>query len=299
MTAFLLLTAALLGVALCVRRQSFVPALADSLNWWVLYIALPAAVLELVPRLRFDPHLWYLAAAQWLGCAVAMLVFPSLGRRLGWSRSRIAAAILLSAFSNTSFVGLPMMEGLRGELGMSYAVIADQLGCFALFNTLGTVVIALYAGTRPAPADVARRVLLFPAFGAMVLALAVGAAGGWPDVVTGVLHRVAGTLAPLAMFSVGLRLRLVPPKGAAPAAGLVLGWKLALMPLLALLVGRALGVTGVPLSVAVMETGMAPMFTAAILCRRNGFDPEFSDAVLGIGLLASLVSVPLWSLVLP
>lgn len=299
MVEFLLLTAGLLGLALLVRRLPAAPAIADSLNWWVLYVALPAAVLELIPRLHFDVHLWYLAGAQWLGCIVAALVFPPLGRKLGWSRPRIAAATLLACFSNTAFIGLPMLEALRGPEGMSMAAIADQLGCFAAFNTVGTAIVALYVGDNPAPGMILKRMLMFPAFDATICALVVGAAGGWPPVVPAVLHKLTVTLSPLAVFSVGLRLRLKPLPGDLAATAIVGAWKIGLMPLLALAVGRLAGVQGLPLGVAVMQAGMAPMFTSAILARRHGFDPEFADTVVSITMLLSFVTVPLLSLVVP
>jgi malate permease and related proteins len=299
MVEFLLLTAGLLGLALLLRKLPTAPAIADNLNWWVLYVALPAAVLELIPRLHFDVHLWYLAGAQWLGCIVAALVFPALGRRLGWSRPRIAAATLMACFSNTAFIGLPMMEALRGPEGMSMAAIADQLGCFAAFNTVGTAIVALYVGDNPSPGVIIKRMLLFPAFDATVIALVVGALGGWPPVVPAVLHKLTVTLSPLAVFSVGLRLRLKPLPGDLAATTVVGAWKIGLMPLLALAFGRLVGVQGLPLGVAVMQAGMAPMFTSAILARRHGFDPEFTDTVVSITMVLSFVTVPLWSLVVP
>jgi predicted permease len=299
MTEFLLLTAGLLGLALLLRRHPAAPAIADNLNWWVLYIALPAAVLELIPSLHFDIHLWYLAGSQWIGCIVAALAFPALGRRLGWSRPRIAAATLMACFSNTAFIGLPLMEALRGREGMSMAAVADQLGCFAAFNVIGTAIVAVYVGDRPTPGAIIKRMLMFPAFDATIVALLVGAAGGWPPVVPAVLHKLTVTISPLAVFSVGLRLRLKPLPGAAGATWVVTAWKIVLMPLLALGLGRLLGVQGLPLGVAVLEIAMAPMFTAAILARRHGFDPEFTDSVISIAMLLSFVTVPLWSLVVP
>ncbi len=61
------------------------PDLAPRLNWWVLNIALPALVLDLIPSVKMDTHLWFMPVAMWLvflgGWAFAALV----GRALGWS----------------------------------------------------------------------------------------------------------------------------------------------------------------------------------------------------------------------
>ena len=70
------------------------PDLAPRLNWWVLNIALPALVLDLIPSVKMDTHLWFMPVAMWLvflgGWAFAALV----GRALGWSNSRIGATAL-------------------------------------------------------------------------------------------------------------------------------------------------------------------------------------------------------------
>ena len=57
--------------------------------------------------------------------------------------------------------------------------------------------------------------------------------------------------------------------------------------------------SGAILSVAVLQAAMAPMISAAILAEQFHLEPELANAVLGIGILLSLVTVPLWSLALP
>src|SRR3546814_1439744 len=76
-------------------------------------------VVPLVPRLHFDLHLLYLVLSQWLVFGMAWLVFAMLGRRLQWSRSRIGALTLVAGLGNTSFVGYPLIEALRGQEGLA------------------------------------------------------------------------------------------------------------------------------------------------------------------------------------
>src|SRR3546814_11951237 len=111
---------------------------------------------------------------------MAWLVFAMLGRRLQWSRSRIGALTLVAGLGNTSFVGYPLIEALRGQEGLAYAVIADQGGCFIALAVGGVIVASIYSGQQPHPALIARRVLLFPAFIALVGGLVIGELGGWP-----------------------------------------------------------------------------------------------------------------------
>lgn len=298
MSALLLLFACLaLGIAL--GRFARPPmGLAQGLNWWVLNIALPALVLDLMPRVHFDPQLWFPAAAMWLVFLGAWLLFGLLGPRLGWTRGRIGALILVAGFGNTSFMGYPMIEALRGQESVGLAVIADQLGSFAALAVGGVAVAAVYGGGRLVPLQALRRILLFPSFIALVVGIAAGALGGWPDVLHQVLQRLGGTLTPLALFSVGLQFRLRLGRSQLGALGLGLGWKMLAAPLLCWLLGLACGVGGPVLAVGVLQAAMAPMISAAILAEQYGLEPPLANTVLGAGILLSLVTVPLANLLL-
>jgi len=299
MSSFLVFSGLLLLVAVLLQRMPQAATIADNLNWWVLNIALPAMVLELIPRLTLDPHLWYLVFSQWLGFLLSVAVFVPLGRALHWSRERLACMLLMVSLSNTAFVGLPLVGALRGEQAMPLAMFADQLGCFIALSVGGAVLVAVYGGGRASPRDVARGMLQFPPFVALLVALVVHALGGWPVLVSDSLHRISITLAPVAMFSVGLRMRLRPVPGQRSGLALAIGWKLLLMPLVTWGVGLAFGIKGLPLTVSVLETAMAPMFSTVMIARAHGFDPEFADTTLSVALLLSFATVPAWALLLP
>ncbi|MEL0027587.1 MAG: AEC family transporter, partial [Perlucidibaca sp.] len=63
--------------------------------------------------------------------------------------------------------------------------------------------------------------------------------------------------------------------------------------------GTVLGMHGLLLSIAVLQTAMAPMISAAILADQHGLEPDLANAILGTGILLSLLTVPLWNSVLP
>lgn len=298
MTPILLLLVCLtLGVL--VARFAHPPmGLPQGLNWWVINLALPALVLELIPRLHFDPHLWFLVVTQWLVFIGAAALFHMLGTALGWSRARIGCMILMTGLGNTSFVGFPMLEALRGREGLALGVVADQLGCFVALSVGGVLVSAIYSGKQPKPREIIRRVVLFPPFLALVAGVIVGMLGGWPGPAEEVLHRVGQTLVPLALFSVGLRLKLQFGGGQAAPLAMALCCKLAIAPLLMLGLGWATGVTGLVLTIGVLQAAMAPMISAAILCDQHHLDSPLANTILGSGILLSLVTVPLWSYML-
>lgn len=295
-SALLLLFVCLILGALVARFARPPAGLAAGLNWWVINVALPALVLALIPKLRFDPQLWFPIAAMWLTFGGAWLLFGWLGPKLGWSRGRIGALILVCGLGNTSFMGYPLIQALHGAPGLALAVVADQLGAFPILASAGVVVASIYAGRTPQAGMIVRRIATFPAFLALLVGIVAGALGGWPTWLDGVLAPLGATLTPLALFSVGLQFKLHPGERQLAAAGLGLGWKLLLAPLLCWWLGRLTGVGGLVLTVGVLQAAMAPMVSAAILADEYGLDPPLANTVLGAGIVLSLISVPLGNL---
>jgi len=296
MSALLLLFTCLLLGALVARYAKPPIGIVHGINWWVIRIALPALVLELVPKVKVDAQLWFPVAAMWVTFFGAWLLFALLGRWLGWSRARVGALTLVCGLGNTSFMGYPMMQALHGSEGLTLAVVADQLGCFPLLASAGVAVAAWYSGKSPQPAMIARRILTFPAFLALVVGGIAGALGGWPPVFDSVFAPIGATLTPLALFSVGLQFKFHLGERQLPALLLGLGWKLALAPLAALGLGVAAGVGGLTLTVGVLQAAMAPMISAAILADEHKLEPTLANTILGAGIVLSLITIPLGNL---
>lgn len=299
MSALLILFVCLALGILCRRYASLPDGIVPGINWWVLNIALPALVLALVPHVTVDARLWFPVAAMHVTFFGAWALFATLGRWLSWSRHRIGCLTLVCGLGNTSFIGYPMMEALHGKAGLSLAVIADQLGCFPLLAAAGIVVASMYSGRSANAATIARRVLTFPAFLALLAGTLVGLLGGWPAAADKLLMQIGQTLTPLALFSVGLQFRLHLHRDQIGALAAGLGWKLLLAPLAVLGLALAAGVGGLPLTVGVLQAAMAPMISAAILADQYGLEPRLANTVLGAGILLSLVTIPVGNLFLP
>jgi predicted permease len=298
MSALLLLFVCLILGVLVARFARPPAGIVQGINWWVLNIALAALVLELIPKLKFDAQLWFPVAAMWLTFGGAWLLFGLLGPRLGWSRQRTGALILVCGLGNTAYMGYPLIQALHGKAGLAVAVVADQLGAFPVLASVGIVVASIYSGRTPHPRLMFRRILAFPPFLALLLGILVGRLGGWPGWMDGVLAPIGATLTPLALFSVGLQFKFHPGQRQLAAASWGLGWKLLLAPLLCWLMGSAAGVGGLVLTVGVLQAAMAPMVSAAILADEYDLEPALANTVLGAGIVLSLLTVPLGNLLL-
>lgn len=294
----------LLGMAMA-RFGNPPPTLAGALHWWIIKIALPAITLALVPQIHLTWDLWYLAASQWMLLALAVIAVPLWGRAAGWSRQRIGCVIMVAGLSNTSFLGFPLIEALRGGASMPLAVVADQAGAFLALAVGGTAVAATFAGQgasaaseRPSWRHILRRVATFPPFLALVLGVIVGLCGGWPVAATEVLHRLGNTLSPMALFSVGLQFQIRLNRSQLAALAAALGYKLVLSPALVWGLGQLLGIRSDMLVIATLQAAMAPMISATIVADQHDLDPALANTVLGIGIVASLITVPIANVLL-
>jgi predicted permease len=293
----LLIVCFALGV-LVARAAHPARVFAQSLNWWVINVALTALVLQLIPTIELHIDLWFLPASMWFVFVGAWAFFEAIGRRRGWSRARIGALTLVCGLGNTSFIGFPLIEMLRGQEGLKLAVVADQAGCFLALAIGGTIVAAMYSGKRVTPRTIVRKVVLFPPFIGLIAGIVAGVIGAWPSFVDDVLGRISATLVPLALFSVGLQFRVRVDRNQLHAMAAALAWKLLLAPLLVYAGGAALNVDGKLLTIGVLESAMAPMISAAILASDHDLEPDLANAVLGVGILLSFVTVPIASYLL-
>jgi predicted permease len=268
---------------------------AQTLNLVVLYVCLPAAVLRHAPRLHLEPALFGVALVPWV-LLLASVVLVTLAARLLRFRDDERAVLLLTvALGNTSFLGYPLTKALIGEHALPYAVIYDQFGAFLILSTFGLWVLARYGGDRtPTVGDIARRIATFPPFWALVLGFTVMPAEP-PAWIAGALQRLSDALLPLAMLTIGLSVKLALPRDELKplATGLVL--KLLAMPALAWLLVRAMGMGGDMARVTVLESAMPSMVTAGALAISHRLAPRLAAAMVGYGLLLSLLTLPFWA----
>jgi malate permease and related proteins len=264
----------------------------EVLNRFIIDICLPATILRLVPTLTLHVGLAALVVTPWVMAAVAYLAARVAGRWLGLSDATRTVLFLTTALGNTSFLGFPLCSALLGERAVPLAAVYDQLGSFLMLSVLLPLALGRVAtGTSPSARELARRVFTFPPFVALVVAVLPIAR---PSFVEPLLSAAAAALVPLAMVSVGMKLRLTPPRPARVlAVGLVL--KLGVLPGVAWALLRLCQVPAFVLQVAVLETAMPTMITAGALIMAAGIGAELAAAFVGWGLVLSLVTVPLWA----
>lgn len=295
MANFALIFVCLGGGFLLSRLRATPKGMARGLSHYVVYVALPAVTAAAIHEL--SAFSLFPVLMPWLTLLVCLILVLLLGPRLGWSRATMGAVILCAGFGNTSFVGFPFIEALYGAAGLKVAVLADQPGSFLALSTVGLVVIAVASGRAVSATAIVRKMVTFPPFIALLLALALRPVG-FPEVVKEVLEKLGATLVPVALVSVGLqlqpRLSQVRRRAVALIYGLV--YKLVVAPLLIwLLYVVLLHAQGLETRVSVVEAAMAPMVTGAILASEYGLDPELASLLVGVGIPLSLATGLFWA----
>jgi predicted permease len=289
----LLVVCFLLGVLM--RRLGRLPDTTSSvLNAFIIHVSLPALTLLYVHELPMERSLAYPAAMAWVLFGLGFVFFVALGRAAGWPRTTVGGLILVGSLANTSFLGLPMIETFYGEQHLGLGILIDQLGTYMVLSTLGILVAVTYAAGDASPAAIAGKILRFPPFQAVVLALALKPFE-YPAGTEIVLGKLGATLAPLALVSVGWQLRLADLKGRLPALSAGLAFKLVMGPALVLaLFSGALGAGGLHIQVTIFEAAMAPMIGASIVALEHKLDPPLVTLMVGIGIPLSFLTLPLW-----
>lgn len=296
--AYALILCMLLLGALFARLGLFDASAAEVLNNVVLYVCLPAAVLRYAPNLNLHLDLLALIAVPWALLLATVLVLRWLRRPLRLSDDQYAVLLLTVALGNTSFLGYPLVRALLGEDALPYAVVYDQFGAFMMLSTFGLYVLARYGGdSRPDMATILRRMLRFPPFVALLLALSVMPAQP-PTFIAGALQRLSDALLPLVMLALGIGLRLRLPANVRRPLAWGLALKLVLLPGLALALAVALGLSGQLARAAVLEAAMPPMITAAALAVAHRLAPALAVVMVGYGIVLSLLTLPAWAWVI-
>jgi malate permease and related proteins len=139
-----------------------------------------------------------------------------------------------------------------------------------------------------------RKVLTFAPCIALIVSLVLIPVT-YPAWLDSLLRRLGATLVPLALLSVGYQVQWSAIRGKARELGLGLSFKLLLGPLLiALLFAGLFAERGETIQITIFEAAMAPQIGAAIVAMDHDLDPPLVTLMIGVGILLSFLTLPLW-----
>lgn len=278
---------ALLVIGMVLQKLDAPADFSKSLNFFVIYVSLPATVLIQIPKVALNLSALGVIAVPWLLLPIMVVIVLAMTRH--YPISIRAALLLVIPLGNTSFVGIPIIHTLLGEEAIPYVLMYDQFGTFLMLSLYGSAVIARFETGSFHKRLILKKLLMFPPFIFLIFALIFGEI---PSSVFPYIQLLSSTLVPLALVSVGYSMRF----GGELDYGMLskaLVVKLVVMPFIAFGMLVAMGAQPLALQTAVLESGMPSMITAGALAIASGFAPALSAAMVGYGIIVSLVTLPI------
>lgn len=278
----------------------FSPLSYKTLNQFVIYISLPAVALFYIPKLEISSKLLFPLGIAWIGFGLSYLFFSTIGKLFGWSKKLTGSLIIVAGLGNTSFVGFPVIEALYGKKALETAVIVDQPGSFVVVSTLAIFVASLYSRNATSSVAIFRKILFFPPFVAFIVSCFLNLAKvDFPIELQTVFQRLASTVTPIALVSVGMQLEFDSKSKHWRFLALGLLFKLIITPaffyFLYVIIFKG---SGLEVQVSLLESAMAPMITGAIVAVNYGLKPKFANMMIGFGIPLSFLTLLFWYYVL-
>ena len=269
------------------RLRIFPEDAAAILNKFVIFISLPAMILLQIPKLDFSMDTMIPVIIAWVVMILTALITLFISHLFHFTKEVTGALMLVAVLTNSSFLGIPIINAYLGDEALPFILVYDQIGTFLALATYGIFVAAYYSNKSEINFQIMlTKILTFPPFISLVLALFfIGTP--FPEVILKVLATLANTIVPIALVAVGLQLQLKLPGHEVKPFGIALFIKLVIAPMIALAIVKTAGWTSLAANVSVMEAGMAPMITAGAMASLSGLAPRLSSAIVGYGILIS------------
>jgi hypothetical protein len=268
------------------------------MNFFILYVALPALFFRILSRTPFEQlaQVDFIKATT-LATASAFLLAFLIG--LALRRGRVADATLAGVaggFGNVGYMGPGLALATLGpQAAVPVALIFsfDALLIFTLVPLLMAVGGASAAGLGRAFLDVARSIFLNPLL--IAAALGVGAAALHlepPVAIARLLEFLYTSAAPCALFALGVSVALRPASRMFPDVPLLAGVKLIAHPLMVLALLPAFGSFDPAwVGTAVLMAALPPALTAFVFARQYEVWIEHASSVVLFGTLFSVATL--------
>lgn len=267
------------------------------INAWIIYVALPAVSFKYLPHITWTNELLFPAFAPVCVWLLGWVFITLYSRFSKISRATSGGLKLVSSLSNTSFIGFPLIIAYFSEKELAIAIICDQV-TFTLLSTIG-IVVAIRSAQKQSlsPKLVIKKVLTFPPLIGCILALTLPKFINLSNLDV-LFDKLAGTVGPLALFSIGLQLKFGGWFSEIKHISAALCYKLILAPLAVSLIALLLGMSGIITKITIFEMAMPTLLTAGVVADQYNLNPKVSNLVVGIGILLSFITTAIWWLVL-
>ncbi|WP_457641564.1 AEC family transporter [Persephonella sp.] len=264
----------------------------DTLIKFIIYFAFPSLVIYNVHFLEMKSSFFWIIVSGWFVILFSILLSFAVGKIFKFNKVTLASFVMMASFGNTSFLGFPFQMAFLGEEGLRYAVVFDQLASFLPVSLISPIILAYGQGYKGIKIDI-KKIITFPPFVALIFAFLIREIS-IPDFVLKSLKMVGMTVIPLALFSIGISLKLSRVKERFKEISTVIFIKMLFVPLVVVILLYVFSVDIDTLWLSfIVEISMPPMVLASIFVIGAGLDRDLAVSSVGMGIIFSFISVPL------
>ena len=264
------------------------------INTWVIYLALPAVSFKYIPKIQWSTEMLFPILSTALIMIGSKFLMAIYSKSKNYSLRSQSTLELASGYSNTSFIGFPLIAAFYGEEMLSIAIICDQT-MFFLLSTFG-IITALKGGSKSGSIEakyILRRLFTFPPFlgclGALLFSPFLDFTFAEP-----LFDKLAATVSPLALFSVGLQLKFSGWKKLLPQISFSMLYKLLIAPLLVFGAALLFGVKGDIAKISIFEAAMPTVVSSSIIAEQFRLNTKLMNLIIGMSIVVGLATTAIW-----
>lgn len=286
-----------LGSALRSRLRAPLTAasVASALTVVIVDVTAPALTLDVLLRARIAPSLVTALVPPTVALLAMMALVIAACRLARLDRAQTGALAMTLSFSNTGFVGIPVIQGLFAHPSAAQAaVMVDSIDTTLLLWTLGVAVAARYGSGETHGAGLGA-MLRKPVTWAVLVGFALNAAGvSLPTWLRPGVERLGAATGPLVFLTLGLGVDASKLRGRLGVISASVVARLALSPAIALAVAWIAGMRGDAAQAAVMQSAMPTALVSVVIATEGGCDAALASAVATATMLLAPLTLPLW-----
>ena len=282
---------ALILIGFLLFRSNFQPIdFWNGLEKLVYFILFPALLFYSTSRTAFDFAETGKLLQSSIAATMVAIAFGWLAKPFFLVAPMVFESGVQTAFRFNSYIGLALASRIAGEMGTSLMALLIGFGV-PLCNA--AAVHALSHKKSGLFKALARNPLLL----ATVAGVLFSVTGlHFPEPVNAVLSRLGNASIAIGLICVGAGLRLSGVHRSKLIGTYFLAVKLVLLPATAYFLGRWMGLTTLHLQILIVFCALPTASSAYVLATRMGGDGPFVAFLISSGTLISVVTLPLWLL---
>lgn len=257
-----------------------------------LYLLVPALLFQTLLTTQIQGEEIVRIGAFAIALTLLLVTLGTLAARLsGASRSETAALVLSLSFLNAANYGLPVNLFAFGQDGF------DRAAVFVIFESVLTYTIGVFiaAGGKMPWGQALGSVFRMPLIWAATAAVIIRATGlELPLPIQRAASTLSGGAIPVVLLLLGMQIAGIQPRRVGPRTAAAVAGRLAVSPLIGLLLVGLLGTTGVTSKVLILEAAMPTAVNATLLASAFDAEPELVSTIALVTTALSLFTITAW-----